>query len=151
MKNEKLYRKTVDILLDAYNAGELKHDSCMACAVGNLVKAGSGFLGDDVYFPVPMWDRVFYTGYRQNYYPEEYTGRAKIEIDSTGYSLNDLMKIEQNFESASALDYTKETQYYGLCAVLDVLAKIHEANSEENEVEHTKLETIYGRLSAQCV
>jgi hypothetical protein len=56
---------------------------------------------------------------------EEYIDEAKFEIDSTGYSVKDLAKIEFAFETAQKGNTEDDWMFNGLMAVIDVLAEIH--------------------------
>lgn len=58
MNREELYYKTVDVLLDAYNSGELFSQSCEACAVGNICIEASELTG----VPRGKWTKLFSTG-----------------------------------------------------------------------------------------
>lgn len=148
MKNQELYQRSVDILLDAYNAGELEHMSCRACAVGNLVNATGGFAEPENF--VPCWAEVItvYPGGLPLIDTRYYYGNAKKEIDQTGYSYKELSRIEVAFEMAADKDEQHNTQYYGLCAVLDTLREIHEAEAEPHENNHKRLTEIFEKLSA---
>lgn len=60
-----------------------------------------------------------------------YEGKAKEQIDSTGYTVEELARIEYAFETASEEgDY----MYNGLMAVVDVLADIHNVDLSSKEV-----------------
>lgn len=84
--------------------------------------------------------------------PELYTGAAKAQIDSTGYTWQELARIETAFETADCPPYytQKETwgwavdkdsqnaafeawMYNGLMAVVEVLADIHQLDFQEVE------------------
>lgn len=146
MNREELYHKTVDKLLDAYNNEELMHSNCMMCAVGNICD------GDN------SWSVLFFTEYNHRKkeskqivsvynFKEEREGGLQT-IANSGYTKEELMKIEFAFENSISHNYLyyketaiKEGQYIGLCAVLDVLKEIHE---KENITEDKqKLTTIY--------
>lgn len=140
MKNNELFERTVGILADAYKNGELTRGSCHACAVGNLV-CGNMYNGDRAAWLQEnrvwgaSWADVFMTGPKvinmegerieveQNMWIERYEGKAKAEIDSTGYSVKDLASIEYAFESASE---EGDEELNGLYAVYERLCEIHE-------------------------
>lgn len=140
MKNEKLYNKTINILKDAYFDGVLIHAKCTACAVGNLVAANQNL----TFNKQGTWDEkcsnwwhVFFTaGNNQAIRKNNYVGDAKKEIDSTGYKLENLAKIEKAFESV----VNDEDGFKGLMAVVEVLSEIHEADQEKTEL--SKLEFV---------
>ncbi len=139
MNREDLYRKTVDVLLDAYNDGELEHGNCCACAVGNICKESGELLDIDN----SEWSMLFSTDdsgkQRFNTYM---TSEGQTLILGTGYSVKELARIEFAFESSifktpeGYLHWStvrrKQGQFIGLCAVLDVLKEIHSIE----EVEH---------------
>lgn len=155
MNRPELYKKTVDILYDAYFNDTLHHTRCSACAVGNIVVANMG------YKPAPgeshfwinkegnliqtEWYHVFVTNWRnghQRLNPKNYEGDAKQQIDATGYKWEELAAIEKAFESTRTYDDDKEIcMFNGLVAVLEVLKQIHEV--EDNEPEVTRFKNHY--------
>jgi hypothetical protein len=154
MKQPDLYKKTVDILVDAYFKNTLEHSICTACAVGNIIAANKGYELENtgevdldgrtmttfdwitpfgrVESMAPQWKYVFMTdGIAQRIDPLGYNGEAKAEIDSTGYSWANLAKIEYAFETAPKGKTKEDWMFNGLMAVIDVLDKIHENNDTE--------------------
>ena len=130
MKNKELYDRTVSILVDAYMNDTLKHGSCYACAVGNIIAANMGIEYQHKQYwsgyDFPSWDNVFSTisSTKQQFIsPINYSGDAKKQIDSTGYSWQDLAKIEFAFEAASR---EGDRMFNGLMAVIEVLDILHE-------------------------
>lgn len=136
MNRPQLLAKTRQILFDAYYNDTLEHGNCYACAVGNIVAANMGIKivpcdffsftfewekGDSA------WDAVFCTGngaQRRN--PDAYEWcDARAQIDATGYTWEELAKIEFAFETAHRGDSDEDRMYNGLVAVLDVLDQIH--------------------------
>jgi hypothetical protein len=77
------------------------------------------------------WKEVFVTfrfQIAQIKRPWAYTGEAKVQIDATGYTWQELARIEYAFERAP-MSYTREEHVFnGLMAVIDVLSQIHEVN-----------------------
>tara|TARA_R110000822_G_C14997765_1_gene460417 strand:+ start:58 stop:531 length:474 start_codon:yes stop_codon:yes gene_type:complete len=154
---KEIYQKSVDILLDSYNAGTLFHGKCSACAVGNLVAANNDIelvksINKWTESPtakwsegVPLWNGVFATDSGgQAVFMYAYEGSTKTEIDSTGIPLTELMAIEKAFESA-ADEEENNGQYKGLCAVLDVMKDmVSEEVAHMDNVE--RLETIYATI-----
>lgn len=137
MKNQSLFNRTIGILVKAYFDGTLLHGYCASCAVGNIVGANNGKTCDIIRPWVfsdgtfPLWERVFVTSFfRQKIYINKYEGDAKKEIDSTGYSLNELASIEFSFETASR---EGDWEFNGLMSVCDTLMQIHECSIEEIE------------------
>ena len=142
MKNKELFDRTVAVLVKAYQNDTLIHGSCCACAVGNLVAASCGI--DDI-FDVDEWNKkalgegfvgwhfVFITNSNgeQLIVPENYRGPAKFQIDATGYTWQELAKIEYAFETAPKGDNDDDWMLNGLLAVYDVLCEIHEVADGE--------------------
>ena len=161
MKNVKLYQKTVNLLLDAYNDGELEHGSCTACAVGNICKEvaeQTGIFGGN-------WASLFMTRSNDGVFkqsPFTYANAKTIRdgeqlVSLAPYSQEELMKIEYAFESSihysnKGYDYyadedKKKGQFIGLCAVLDVLKEIHEVKEDAHKESVTKLNNVYETIS----
>lgn len=161
MNNKKLYENSVNVLLDAYNNGKLLHGNCTACAVGNLVADACNisydFDTEDIFYR-PVWSEVFSTDQViQDFFLPMYKGEAKHQIDSTGYTLDELAKIEYAFESAigfSEKGYDhwvyhrniKQGQFIGLVSVLKILKEIHEVKEEIHTENINKLEAIKKQL-----
>lgn len=146
MKNKKLFDETVSILVDAYLKETLIHQDCTACAVGNIV-ARKLYHCDNI--PQELSFRPFggaAIGWLDIIDPfsngpiiEAYKGLAKEQIDSTGYTPNEIFLIEKAFESVNNED--DPDGYYGLMKVVDVLCKIHECeqSKEETKLKFTKV------------
>jgi hypothetical protein len=154
MKQPDLYKKTVNILVDAYFKNTLEHSICTACAIGNIIAANKGYelenTGEvsfggrvmttfDWITPMgrvgsmaPQWKDVFMTDETgQHTDPSRYRDGARCEIESTGYSWQNLAKIEYAFETAPKGKTKEDWMFNGLMAVIDVLDKIHENNDTE--------------------
>ncbi len=122
---------TVAVLVKAYLEGVLAKGTCYACAVGNICAAALGIkvTGEWEWSDGrPAWNDVFATvgiTMPQGFWPEKYRGIHKAQIDATGYSVEELMRIEFAFERAMPGQYTEEAEYAGLLAVVDELADIH--------------------------
>ncbi len=128
MKNEQLYHKTVNTLVEAYFKDELAHGKCNACAVRNIC----GF---------SEWKWVFCTDpegqkIRPDFYNRNLDG-CKDLIDSTGYTWQELAKIEYAFETAPRGNSDEDWMFNGLMAVVEVLDIIHE-NTDTNITTQTK-------------
>lgn len=160
MKNKELYEKSVNVLLDAYNNGTLFHGNCYACAVGNLIAKGCNieFIKDNTWKDIkPEWDNVFSSSTVFNEIFQEinlscYQGETKRQIDSTRYSVEELAKIEYEFENILinkkySKRYLKHVnpklgQFLGLVAVLNTLKEIHEIKEEIHTENIERLEVI---------
>lgn len=157
------FESTVDILVKAYLNDTLQHGDCAACAVGNIIAANIGAevipekltcngewrRGAD--HIVIAWNDVFMTPFReeQRVSVYNYIGQVKRQIDASGYSWQDLARIEFAFERAENPEYNirkdglpsdylnPEWMFNGLMAVVDVLASIH--NVDLSIKENAKL------------
>lgn len=154
MNHKEKFNETVGILVRAYMDDTLEHANCSACAVGNIVAHAMGVSpvmstevkgGEPWRFSdgtKPMWQRVFCTPVsEQVLQPYEYTGEAKWQIDLTGYSWEELARIEAAFEkhsdrrsvSRQTIEYKDKQMFNGLMTVVDVLAEIHHIDLTEKE------------------
>lgn len=150
MNRPELYKKTVDILLDAYNNGDLVHGLCSHCAVGNIVRANNPHIRKpemiiDLFGMEGLWYRLKdFPGYVKG------DGSALLDaaidqIDSTGYSVEEIFQIEEAFEGDKPeepqvlrrVTANKEEQFKGLTRVLKVLEEIH-AGEEPKSQERLK-------------
>ncbi len=150
MNRPELFHRTVEILTNSLQNGTLEHNDCSACAIGNLVAANmyNGDAEKIVSISENAWSSVFYTNYETGMQAirfDNYKGRAKEQIDSTGYSLEECCAIEIAFELAPAKCITEyklnpkcepsdkdpEWMVNGLRAVYDVLCDIHEVGVAE--------------------
>jgi hypothetical protein len=141
MNRPELYKKTVDILYQAYFSDTLQHANCHACAVGNLVLANMGYSflrcywGDHTWANQqwPEWQKLVWS----NRYPlllmltTAELAESKRQIEATGYTVEELGKIEDAFEMAEG-NSRDGKMFNGLVAVLDCLTEIHEIKDEDN-------------------
>lgn len=130
------FKHTMDVLIKAYLNNTLQHVSCHACAVGNIV-GGSA------------WSSWFCTSAQG----KQYTGgiivtdqsrriKGFYQIQESGYTKAELMKIEYAFETADKGKNGDDYMFNGLVAVLQVLAEIHSVDIGEKQDYHTQLEDI---------
>jgi hypothetical protein len=159
MKQPDLFRKTVDILFTAYLNGHLLRGNCCACAVGNLVAGNRGWGVNETLLlwykdtaegferHYPRWNSVFSTcNGKQRVKMAVYRGNKEIreEIFTTGYSLQELMRIEYAFETAKPHPETgNDVVFSGLIAVLDVLFQLHQIEPGKRPRYKNMLEDIY--------
>ena len=161
MNRVEIYEKSVDILLTAYNEGNLEHSSCLKCAVGNLLSKPLGEKG----FDLGVWTNFFYTasdGVQRinscSFVSEEKEEMVKETILSYGYSFEELSKIEHTFEMSlinrgrASYNYhttknVKKGQFLGLSAVLDLLKEIHSTPESIVAQNQEKLENIYNNFT----
>lgn len=145
MKNKELFDRTIAILVKAYQQDTLMHTNCYACAVGNIV-AGNMNIGYEKcnnvqyritwdtegggYMPQNTWLKLFNSG-PHNQPTELQRKLATEQINSTGYTIEQLKKIEEVFENECQDDDDDFDGYKGLMAVVDILMKIHKAAAKE--------------------
>lgn len=132
MRNPELYKKTVDILVQAYFNDTLEHFNCAACAVGNIILASNGY--EPVKKPLENWfgwpsDKFKYSD-KSSWYdvinggePDEYANRL---MNSTGYTWDELRMIENAFENTEYISNPDSFMFNGLMAVIEALDIIHD-------------------------
>lgn len=133
---------SVKVLIAAYLNDTLQHTNCHACAVGNLIADANGWklkrqcwdttgvlsvlTWEGFAYEQAVWADVFVTeAFVQEMNLKNYRGIPKAQIDSTGYTVKQLARIEYAFETA---DDSDDWMYNGLVAVINVLASIHEVD-----------------------
>ena len=145
------FNESVSILVKAYLNDTLRHLDCSACAVGNLVAASLGCevkpldnVGDrytqfmwikgNVKYG-PAWHHLFVTTRgRQKINHKANRGKVAEQIEQTGYTWQQLAKVEKAFEKAREFGYSRdENMFRGLMSVCDVLASIHGVDLETTE------------------
>lgn len=147
MTNLEKYHHTISVLVKAYLNDTLFKGTCYGCAVGNLV---ADAMGCKVASPgswsdgqKPAWQHVFTTASNtreQTINPHKYEGVSKEQLDSTGYTYEELARIEYAFETATKKGYwfrrehdKEKSLYKSLMAVVEVLADIHKLDKQEAE------------------
>ena len=150
------FEKAYNALYNAFMNNTLAKGTCTACAVGNIVadalggnvsKSGNGFVCD---IHNTWWSMFFITFDNKQHKTDEYNdninyGRLK---DLTGYSVEELAKIEFAFETNTKISFVNyfnsteeqimEDQFNGLMAVMDVLIKLDEVKEGEKYKETFK-------------
>lgn len=128
------FYNTVDILVKAYLNDTLKHKRC-GCAVHNIITSINGE-------SEPWWCGVFMTSCYPGDIPKRhftralYYGDAKEQIDSTGYTLEELSDIEYAFERLRAFNekgQQVDNIFECLMSVVDELARIHNVDLSVKE------------------
>jgi len=119
MKNKEQFDNSIKVLVKAYLEGTLTHGDPCACAVGNLIGGRAWY--DIISYIKSGFDPLEVHNYDM----------AIAEVNSTGYKLEKVVLIEKAFECANH-DLDKDG-YKGLCAVFDVLVKIHQGGNKEFE------------------
>lgn len=146
MIKPELYKRTTDILYQAYFNHTLEHQNCYACAVGNLVAANmcKRFVIDEALTE----QKLYWEGY--NSYDIKSTGGKDVswfgiikrvfshgsgnhheEIISTGYTIMELTRIEHAFEVCERGKNDEDWMFNGLVAVLEVLKEIHQVTDQD--------------------
>jgi hypothetical protein len=147
MRKKEKFNETVGILVDAYINNTLVHGHPCGCAVGNLIARKLNIKIRLVGDTIPVWDGPG-SGFSwfKRLYPDKVASGDVLEgvfqIDMTGYSVDEIVRIESAFESTcqkgspgnivhdSKLD---PDGYRGLMEVVDVLADIHGIDLSERE------------------
>ncbi len=158
MKLPERFERAYQALLTAFFDETLAKCNCTACAVGNIVAAGyntkvfkdkdTGDLKCNVVNR--EWSSLFVTlsnskkqgQYFEKFYNKNYEDLLAIDnVNVTGYSVEELARVEFAFETNTIISYQNyfkytrneimEDQYNGLMAVVDVLCEIEGLNSTE--------------------
>jgi hypothetical protein len=145
MNNPELYKRTVDILFDAYFNDTLKHGDCTACAVGNIIAANMGYKNERQFYG-NRGDGSWYFPVTQGF--STMSERIKREINSTGYTISELSQIEKAFENAGWSPNEEEEMFNGLVAVLDVLEEIHGVEPSTATQSKERFATHYATLQS---
>ncbi len=147
MKNHELYSKTVDILVQAYFNDTLEHGNYCGCAVGNIIAANFGielvkssgkksevhpkmipdfsYTANRGHLENPFHNGIWYYFKDKNKTPN---GVVEQQVVMTGYSWEELLRIERAFENAWGYTTDDERMFCGLMAVIECLDLIHENN-----------------------
>ncbi len=160
------FEHTMNVLVKAYFNDTLQHGNCHACAIGNMVadslgigyKIGATNVHCENRFNVPVWDQLTpewqdrfgtlvhpQTKKRQSYFHDYHENMEgpDFQIQQTGYSIKELMRIERTFEMANRGNSDDDWMFNGLMAVLEVLAEIHGVDLEAKKVFETQLLEIH--------
>lgn len=138
------FNETVGILVKAYMNDTLRHMDCAACAVGNIcgsmkwrfifctntdtnlqVVLGQSFAEKNE--PLGFWSRCD----KSKFYKD-----GLETIEKTGYTVNELARIEYAFEAAEWEEMIEDDEVWmfnGLMAVVDILAEIHGIDLQQKE------------------
>jgi len=152
METTERFNRAYDALVKAYFEGTLFAGLCQACAVGNMVLyANGGHYKDrgDNEIGYPSIDNTRWS-------PSMRDNLDSYFLNNTGYSQDELLKIEKVFERNSSIKYGSrhkysqqdilEDQFKGLSAVVNLLLELDsiEPNDSYNAKfrEHPKLITV---------
>jgi hypothetical protein len=133
------FKHSVNVLVRAYMNDTLEHFNCYACAVGNLVSDAMGYEykkcvdseakriawkhNEGRYYQTVGSPRIIGGDWYLVVLNDEYKIEGIKEIEATGYSIDEVTRIENAFESAGRIG---DFMLNGLMAVVDVLADIHQ-------------------------
>lgn len=134
------FTRAINKLVNAFLNGNLRAGYCNACAVGNMCNGNND------------WQYAFITSrgkqykhYRNPDVPEIDIEVARKAIEPTGYSFDELARVENAFEQSGITQKqaeepryyddwnSMEDQYTRLMAVVDVLMDIDDINQEEEQ------------------
>lgn len=174
MKNPEQFVKSVDILVDAYENGNLRHLSPCNCAVGNLIAYSQGTYdyesktGGSVASWTALIDAIRRNGLvgtnnvhqlcetgSTTYFRSKSSGPlyniniAKFQAETTGYTINEIEKIEAAFEKIEIINESiqerrsnrDEDPMDGLLKAVSVLGEIHEIPEETLHCMKEKIQT----------
>lgn len=140
MKKQEVFERTVDVLVKAYHNGTLEHGHCKSCAVGNLIRATMYDNNPQAYNEswfhsvgcsnMSMEDLRLRKVREGTQSSRDYYSLVIKEIESTGYTIEELRMIERVFEdNCTTPEGAKDKSgLYGLRAVYEELLNIHEVD-----------------------
>ena len=123
MKTTKRFENAVMKLYNAFHSNELKAMKCSACAVGNIC---------DNTLSWSFRRNVIFNGNKFTSYVYE----EEKDFKKNGYSISELVEIERIFLNENITIENKETQFKGLCAVVEYLAEL---DNIPNPMDYSKL------------
>ncbi len=128
MKTTKRFENAVMKLYNAFHENRLESSKCTACAVGNILNGIEDW---------PVLGGFFLSSFRSVIKDMNFD-LARKSVEESGYSVTQLRAVENIF-----MDYaqnngkeTKETQFKGLCAVIEYLCKL---DNIPNPLDYTSL------------
>lgn len=114
------FENTVNILVQAYLNDTLEHGNCAACAVGNIVAASCNY---EYLRRTDSCLKWMWSKYTPDWYCDFVGVQESEQTRATGYSVEELNRIEMAFES---VPYgTDDMMFQGLMRVIEALARIH--------------------------
>lgn len=137
-KHYKRYADTVNVLVNAFNEDTLTFRDDCGCAVGHIVAKAIGEkvvrVGDECswIYQRPLWSEVFLCG--MDLAPIDSVVGAADQIKATGYTIDELKKIEWAFESSlegkhewNCMTYENRSHilFAGLLKTLEVVREIN--------------------------
>lgn len=177
MNRPELYTHSVDTLYQAYFNDTLEHGNCEACAVGNILKEASkktgvpNFRWNNLFVTVVETDEDGIVNHRQ-----QVAGKGEVIashpffgirpiravrkdhvrslenahklVAASGYTTEELARIEYAFETAPKGESKEDYMFNGLAAVLGVLKDIHQVEEGVAEEKKASFRKHYETLSA---
>ena len=121
MKTTKRFEDAVTKLYTAFHKGELEKCNCAKCAVGSIVgsRLWANFLPKYGVNGIPLSEDSFYLKYQ----PENILN-SKLDVEATGYSVNELANVEEIFMESHFSEQGKSGQFKGLCEVVEYLCEL---------------------------
>jgi hypothetical protein len=161
------FEKAYNSLYNAFMNDTLAKGTCVACAVGNIVADSMGVKIENIdgsFFTserVSFWSDIFFTSYGFQVVNQHTSEQREMLFDLTGYSVEELMKIEFAFETNTQIPFIHyeknhrealgisdkdiiDDQFRGLMAVMDVLIELDniEEGTKYKESFNNKFKTI---------
>ncbi len=146
MKTPERFDRALKKLIQAFFSDGLRKGNCSACAVGNMCDGKSDWR--HVFMSSDHGQIIYVKAYVNNYIsPISSESNPKLVIDATGYSWQELARVEKAFEANTKIDgafgYSAdihkkdimEDQFNGLMAVVEVLCDIEGLNPEPYKIQ----------------
>lgn len=114
MKTTPRFENAVTKLYKAFHEGRLRKGFCHMCAVGNMVGGRTEWY--NYIIGKERGDECL------KYKDKEGKQEGLYQINSTGYSLSEINKIEKLFETNTTKDM--QGMFKGLCAVVEYLCEL---------------------------
>ena len=136
MNRSELFHKTITTLNEAWRIGKLEHGDQCCCAVGNMLNGGAWY--EVKMSTLSVCNLVVCKS-------EHDLGME--QIDNSGYTVKEILAIEEAFERCEEGESEKQHQYNGLVAVFEELALIHEVDISIKALSMESLNEVYAELA----
>lgn len=157
MNREKLYYKHIDILSNAYANNLLQHGNSCGCDIGNLIAACNGIelsindngrvgpkYADKIDYSLPVLF-LWYERKIGGILSDEEEAIVDKQVSNTGYTWDELMRLEKAFESAINFIDEDKKMWNGLMRVIKEMDIIHE--NTDTEITTTSKQRFTKQLS----
>lgn len=141
---ENRFDEAIKALVKGFFKGTLAKGNCMACAVGNIVNHSIGQkIETSLLNTIDAAGTFWYDALVPDISSDEEISNGEKEIQTTGYSVDEIRRIERTFEYHTEIDYDDyptnykkdpaiiKDQYNGLMAVVEVLCELEGHNEEK--------------------